>query len=370
MSGEDSDDMPIEAGEAAAEPEPPPPPPPPKSADGVKALGNAAFKAGKHREAIAHYTEAIELDGAQPSFYSNRAMTYLKIGEYRLAVRDGLKASEVDPAFAKGWLRAAQGATSTGDFGAAAEYYGKVLELDPSIVEAVSGRQLAREAEEKATQAEALIGQEEFGRAVAMVAPLIHRVGADNARLGVLHLQALVGDRKYVRGTEMSMGLIKKVGQTPALMTLRGECLLYTGNTESAKQHLQKALRDEPDLAKAQVLYKHVKKMEEAKNVANALYKQGKYVDAHAAYGEALLVDPAAKDFNAALYCNRGNANLKMRQWKDALGDAEEAIKLVPTYAKAFGELVSRPAGGHSHSPARSQYCSPLSNLRGRAIDP
>ena len=50
------------------------------------------------------------------------------------------------------------------------------------------------------------------------------------------HLQALVGDGKYVRGAEVSMGLLKRAGQTPTLLSLRGECLLYTGNTEAAKK--------------------------------------------------------------------------------------------------------------------------------------
>ena len=106
-----------------------------------------------------------------------------------------------------------------------------------------TGRQQARDAEEKATAAETLISEKEYGRAVAMIAPLIHRVGEGErhclslvlplpllpkadafargaagvgcARLEILHLKALVGDEKYVRGAEMSMGLLKRVGQTP-----------------------------------------------------------------------------------------------------------------------------------------------------------
>ena len=47
----------------------------------------------------------------------------------------------MDPAFFKGWLRAAQGANMMGKFGEAADYFGKVIEIDSSIIEAVTGRQ-------------------------------------------------------------------------------------------------------------------------------------------------------------------------------------------------------------------------------------
>ena len=89
-------------------------------------------------------------------------------------------------------------------------------------------------------------------------------------------------------------------------MALRGECLLYTGNADSAKKHFQKALRDEPDNARAQLLYKRLKKLEAAKDAANTLYKQGKYTDACAAYGEALLVvraSPSAPPSQETLAC-------------------------------------------------------------------
>lgn len=43
------------------------------SADSFKQEGNAFFKAGKYKEAIAKYKEATALDSSQPSYWSNMA---------------------------------------------------------------------------------------------------------------------------------------------------------------------------------------------------------------------------------------------------------------------------------------------------------
>ena len=168
------------------------------------------------------------------------------------------------------------------------------------------------------------------------------------------------------------MGLAKRVGQTPQLLTLRGECLLYTGSATAARSHLQKALREDPDNNRAQVLYKRLRKLEAAKEAANDLYKKGKYVDACEAYAEALEVDPSNKEYNANLHCNKvdctkkcswfhregaqqrlhsgqANAELKTKQYAEAMADANAAIGLVPGYAKAFAVRAEVMGRGAAH---------------------
>jgi tetratricopeptide (TPR) repeat protein len=67
-----------------------------------------------------------------------------------------------------------------------------------------------------------------------------------------------------------------------------------------------------------------------------ALFKQGKYSDAAEAYTAALEVDPENADANAKLLCNRGNCNLKMRQYLEAEEDCTAALGLDSKYAKAY----------------------------------
>ena len=54
----------------------------------VKAAGNAAFKGGRHDEAIGLYTTLIALDPSQPVFLSNRSAAYQAKRMWREAAAD------------------------------------------------------------------------------------------------------------------------------------------------------------------------------------------------------------------------------------------------------------------------------------------
>lgn len=84
------------------------PPAPAGSAEALKALGNAAFSAGRYDEAIEHYT--LALDGAPTShvLYSNRAAAYLARrlpGDALNAIADANHAIRLDETFAKAYHR-------------------------------------------------------------------------------------------------------------------------------------------------------------------------------------------------------------------------------------------------------------------------
>ena len=71
----------------------------------AKALGNAEYKAGNYREAIALYTQAIEADPNTPAYYTNRAACRMMLLDYAKAVEDAKSATELDSKFVKGYLR-------------------------------------------------------------------------------------------------------------------------------------------------------------------------------------------------------------------------------------------------------------------------
>jgi hypothetical protein len=47
-------------------------------AEQANAAGNAAYKAGKYREAASHYTDAIEADRSVAKYWTNRANSFWK----------------------------------------------------------------------------------------------------------------------------------------------------------------------------------------------------------------------------------------------------------------------------------------------------
>ncbi|KAK6455868.1 Ppt1 serine/threonine phosphatase [Scheffersomyces xylosifermentans] len=71
----------------------------------LKDQGNAFLKDHKFDEAVEAYTKAIELDGTNAVFYSNRAQVHIKMENYGLAIIDCDKALEVDPNMVKAYYR-------------------------------------------------------------------------------------------------------------------------------------------------------------------------------------------------------------------------------------------------------------------------
>lgn len=54
-------------------------------AEQLKNKGNDEFKKGNVQEAIRCYSEAIDLDSKEPTYFTNRAIAYLKLEEPNLA---------------------------------------------------------------------------------------------------------------------------------------------------------------------------------------------------------------------------------------------------------------------------------------------
>jgi stress-induced-phosphoprotein 1 len=70
-----------------------------------KSAGNAALQAGNVSEAIEQYTKAINEDGANHVYYSNRSAAYLQKGDAQNALEDAKACLGLNPQFAKAYSR-------------------------------------------------------------------------------------------------------------------------------------------------------------------------------------------------------------------------------------------------------------------------
>ena len=78
-----------------------------RSADEHKTEGNLFFKSNKYKEAILCYSRAIAIDANNPVYYSNRAISYLKLESFEDALLDAEKAVSIDPQTSKYRMRLA-----------------------------------------------------------------------------------------------------------------------------------------------------------------------------------------------------------------------------------------------------------------------
>jgi len=106
-----------------------------------KEKGNKLFQEGQIPEAIKEYTEAIDRNPSDHVPFSNRAACYMKLAEYRLAIKDADECIKLKPDFVKGWIRKAHSHYFVKEYEKALEAYDKGMQLEPNNQEMTDGVQ-------------------------------------------------------------------------------------------------------------------------------------------------------------------------------------------------------------------------------------
>ncbi|XP_065218512.1 RNA polymerase II-associated protein 3-like [Planococcus citri] len=99
-----------------------------------KERGNELVKQGKYREAIHHYTLAIETYREDATFYANRALCFLNTKQWKEVETDCTIALQLDPNYVKAYHRRASALKELGQLSEAHDDLQKALKLEPNNV--------------------------------------------------------------------------------------------------------------------------------------------------------------------------------------------------------------------------------------------
>ncbi|KAL1423255.1 hypothetical protein MTO96_021236 [Rhipicephalus appendiculatus] len=91
---------------------------------------------GRHKDAVELFTQAIKLYAQEHSYFGNRSYCYSILGKYDKALKDAEKAIGLQPQLAKGYFRRAKAQLGLQKYTEAAESFKRVLEIDPTCLEA------------------------------------------------------------------------------------------------------------------------------------------------------------------------------------------------------------------------------------------
>ena len=91
------------------------------------------------RAVVLHALQAIELDGSQHTFFSNRSAAYLSNGQAQEALGDAVKCIELKGDWAKGYSRKGAALHAQKKYDEAVEAYNEGLKIDPSNAGLKSG---------------------------------------------------------------------------------------------------------------------------------------------------------------------------------------------------------------------------------------
>ncbi|XP_029682367.1 mitochondrial import receptor subunit TOM34 [Takifugu rubripes] len=97
----------------------------------LKEEGNALVKKGEHRKAVEKYSQSLKHNPAEVTTYTNRALCYLTVKQYRDAVRDCDEALMIDSCNIKALYRRAQAHRELKEVKACVEDLNKLLRVEP-----------------------------------------------------------------------------------------------------------------------------------------------------------------------------------------------------------------------------------------------
>jgi len=324
------------------------------TAEEFKAAGNAALKGGKISEAIANYTKAINVDGANHVYFSNRSAAYLKQGNGNNALDDANSCIALNPQFAKGYSRKGAALHHLKRYNDSIAAYNEGLEKFP-------------------TDAGLKKGLEDVKREKDLPP-----MGAGGPPGGGLFSPSMLAQmsmdprfKKYLEDPSI-MGKIKMIQQNPNLMPtmlsdpkmmemlqlLMGEQAGATSQAPAPAPSPKPAKKEEPkkpveveeDWSNLSTEEREKKETQNKarlkKEEGNALYKSKKFTEALAAYDEAFVIDPTSMTFllnKAAVYFAQkkydeciAECNKSLEVGKENMAPFEDRAKALTRCAKAY----------------------------------
>ena len=221
-----------------------------------------------------------------------------------------------------------------GDYVRALDCYEKALKIDPGDKFVISERDKSKDAifiekkYQKATKEKDYKSAKQYLQAMLNYSPKSKKYHVENYKLTV--------DNGYYDEAQAILMNLKGICSNADLHCLKARMKYMKGEMENTLSILNNILRYDPDHKESQILLKNTKRLLKFKEEANSLFKEGKYNEAQVKYGECLLAGDGCKGFMAIIYTNRATAFLKQEKYEQALEDLNKAILCNYNYPQAF----------------------------------
>ncbi|XP_077543529.1 dnaJ homolog subfamily C member 7-like isoform X3 [Haemaphysalis longicornis] len=304
-------------------------------AEAKKEQGNEYYSLKKYDDAIKLYTEAIELDGSNVAYYSNRAACYMMMGDHQAALDDCRQVLLRDPHNSKGLLREAKCHVALGDPQAAGRSLQLLRDLDPQNLALPRELKTVEILKHFLTEGDKAYEAQDYNKVIYCMDRALQQA-VSCSKIKVLKAECLALLKRLPEARQIADEIMRADRTNADAMYVRGLCFYYEDNIEKALQHFQQVLRLAPDHPKASVAYKKARLLKSKKDEGNEAFNSGNYQEAFNAYTSALGVDPSNKLANSKLYFNRATVCSKINKLNQTVEDCTTAISLNEDYQKAY----------------------------------
>jgi len=329
------------------------------SAEDFKAQGNAAAKAGNFEEAVRCYTSAIELDGTNHVYYSNRSNVYSQLHRYEEALADAEQCIQLKPDFGKGYVRKCDALKGMG-------------RLDDAMKAIDDG-------EAAVGDAEPLLAQRRSSLAEEQAAPFMRDLFGPGMEQ---KLRANPKTRAYLDEDPTLLARLRLLGTNPQMMMQMGadpkigECMMVLlgidpanlptempgdASAATAEPTVFPEVKAEPEPEPVPEKTPEELDAERLKEEGNALFKEKQYEQAIAKY------EAAFETFKAIVYLNNiSSCLLKLGRVDEAEAKAYEAYdySLEHSGSGTFEDRAKSLAKAASAQYQKKEYAKAIETLK------
>jgi len=333
------------------------------TADEFKAKGNAALQSGNATEAIGHYTSAINLDGGNHVYYSNRSAAYLKKGDAHNALEDANACIGLKNDFAKGYSRKGAALHSLKRYNDSIAAYEEGLSKFPHDKGLTKGLEdVKREKDKPYGSSSSAASSSSSGMGMGGTNPFAGMFGPDVMAKMALdpEMRPLLNDKAFmakVQQLQKDPNSLTTMLNDPQIMTFLNKMMgiqVKSGDDFAEEQKSQQETKstttttsstpaaatkkepepepmeeeEEEDLSNLTEEERKIKENQKAAVVAktkgNELYKAKKFDEALAAYDEAIALD----ETNMTFINNKAAVYFTTKQYDECIAACEKAVEV------------------------------------------
>jgi len=315
----------------------------------IKDAGNDLYKAGKYTDAIRSYTRALDVCPTSIPFYNtilgNRSAAYMMIRDAAKCREDCERSISIDPTQAKVVTRLAMTYVAEAAFDKAMEILASAC-LARGEVETI--RTKFQDAQER-------LDENPFA-AMQLITSIQEKVFCSN-QLDVMLCRCHLDMGNYNTVQKMTAEKIRRNPQNTQLLMIRAEAAFracehypsepgFVQQIEKTLLQCKQALSMDPDSSSAFALRKKLKNLAEQTAMAKEAVHNRNFESAIEYYSAIADADPKNKGLVAGCFKERANANLRLKNYKECIKDAQSALshnaKLAQVYyikARAHQEV-------------------------------
>jgi stress-induced-phosphoprotein 1 len=321
-----------------------------------KDKGNAALKAGKISEAIENYSKAINLDGANHVYFSNRSAAYLQKGDGHNALEDANACIGLaGDTFSKGYSRKGAALHALKRYNDALAAYDEGLIKFPGDPALTKGREEVvrdkdgppRRSAGGGGEQDALFGPQMMAQ-MALDPKLRPYLNDPDVMAKIKHCQSnpnaigtFLQDPKFMKLFEVMMGVkIGTAGDMDDDQDARTASRSASNSSSNPPPSQPEPMEEEPeeDWSELPPEERKIKEDKKAavqkKEQANQLYKEKKFEQALAMYDEAIALDTT----NMTFYNNKAAVYMAQKKYQECIDQCLQAVEIGKANRASFDD--------------------------------